>query len=149
MKITALLLFGLAFSAVTLTVRAEPTGHAARGPLELTESQMDAVSAGAVYVSTLAKASALGLGGLAYTNTETHTKSSPVVEMGFGQAKAIACCGPNAMANVLLTGAADGLIVKEINKVVMVRTPMYTIAMGWIIIVSINPPSLKPFPWSR
>lgn len=148
MRTTTLLLCGLALSAVASVARAEPVGNSAKGPLLLTESQMDAVSAGALYVLSQAEATALGQGGLAYTNTETHTSIGPSVEIGFGHAKAIACCGASATADVSLEGAADGAIVKEVNKRVVVRTPFYTIALGWIVIVSINPPSPKPFPWS-
>jgi hypothetical protein len=140
-----LFLCWLAFSATASFAQAEPASDNVEGPLKLTESQMDAVSAGALYVLAEAEASAVGEGGFTYTGTETHTHSGQHVETGFGRAKALACCGAETAADVSLEGGADGMIVKEVNKRVVIQTPSYSIALGWIIVISINPPSLEPF----
>lgn len=141
MRTTPLFLCGLAFSALASTALAESVSDDAKGPLKLTESQLDTVTAGALFVFAEAVASTVGTGGLTYAGTETRTTSGRYVELGFGRAKALACCGPETTVDVSLDGGADGLIVREIGNARVIRTPTYSLAFGWIVVISINPPS--------
>jgi hypothetical protein len=141
-----LILHGLAFSALTLIAQAESPSEEVKGPLELTESQMDTVTAGALYVSAEAFASTVGSGGFTYTSTETSAHSGRYMERGIGRAKALACCGPQTSVDVSLAGGADGAIVKEVTNTRIIRTPTYSLAFGWIFVISINPPRLTSRP---
>lgn len=108
-------------------------------PVKLTDSELDTLTAGAVYVSADAWALAIGDGPYAGVDTETHTGGAGFVEWGFGRATAVACCGPQTDANVSFNAFADGTNVTVVSHVIGLRGPQYATATGFIYVVSINP----------
>jgi hypothetical protein len=136
----ALLFYCLSFCAVT---HAEPGVNDAEGLFRLTELQMDRVTAGAVFVTAEAYASTEGTGGSTFTNTQTRARTRQFIEVAFGTARARACCGEQAQANVYLNGGGDGKIVRTVSRSIVVDTPLYTYAFGFVYAFSINPPVPK------
>jgi len=141
MRTRALFFWALVFSALASTALAGSPSDDTKGPVILTESEMDTVTASALFVFAESLASTVGTGGLTYAETQTRSVSGQYVEMGFGRAEALACCGAGTTVGVSLEGAADGLIVRKISSVRIIRTPWYSLAIGWIVVISINPPS--------
>ena len=115
------------------------------GPQRLTPLQLDTVNAGAVAVSAIATAVAVGDSGRTSTQTNTHVKhlANGVVELGFARGKAYACCAPYTDADVVTDSYADGLIVINHSKNFKRSGPGFTKARGMELIVSINPPGLR------
>jgi hypothetical protein len=132
----ALLFYCLSFCAVTL---AEPGVNDAEGLFRLTELQMDRVTAGAVFVTAEAYASTEGTGGSTVTNTRTRSRTGQFSEVAFGTARARACCGEQAQANVYLNGGGDGKIAGTVSRSIVLETPLYTYAFGFVYAFSINP----------
>lgn len=128
-----------------------PIAHAE--PVKLTDSELDAITAGAVYVSADAEALAIGDGAFTAVNTDTQTGGAGIFEWGLGRANAHACCGPQTDAEVSLNGSGDGPFVAKIgmvNKVVGLGLPsaerQYSTATGFIIVMSLDPAALGLLP---
>lgn len=125
-----------------------PTAYAE--PVTLTDSELDTITAGAVYVSADAKALAIGDGAFTAVNTVTRTGGKGIFEWGFGLAKALACCGSQTDAEVSFNASADGPYVAAfsvVNKYIGVGlppgNPQFTTATGYAIVVSIDPAALR------
>ncbi len=139
---TAILLF-LALNTVVFAVLAEPE--------RLTESQMDAVTAGTVVIGM----NAIAIAGFpAYptyttstsTNTSTTVLSAPrnIVEIRLGFGQAVACCGPNNYTNVQSTYYAEGDRVIANSMNINTTTPIFSYSYGFATVIVINTPSLLP-----
>ena len=55
-------------------------------------------------------------------------------------------CGPDTNTGISLAGDADGAIVVQITRTRVVQTPTYSLATGWIRVISIDPPPLSRQP---
>lgn len=126
MSMKALYLWLIIGTTASSVVYAEPVANPS-GPLRLTQSQMDKVTAGGILVEVSAEAIALGDLAETLTDTETRVVSGKSVERGKGSALAFACCGPLTDTSVSFEAFADGDIV-----VIGVRTR--DIDRGWFSI---------------
>lgn len=112
-------------------------------PIRLSNMEMDSVTAGAISVTAIANASAIGTNTIAQTSTNTNVlsfvKNGVTVEIGYGVAAAYACCSANTAATASTSATSDGKIVvlKQINS--NNTTPDSTAAFSSIYIVSISP----------
>jgi hypothetical protein len=138
----------LALNTVVFAALAEPAGLWAAEPERLTESQMDAVTAGAVVVGMSATAIADFPTYTTYTSTNTSTTviSAPsnIVEIGLGSGQAVACCGPDTYTAVQSTYYAEGdhVIANSVN--VNTTNPIFSKSFGRITVIEINTTSLLP-----
>ncbi len=132
---TRRLILSIALATVTSAAQAEPQS--------LTDSQMDAVTAGEVLIGVFAVAAAGG--DQAYTNTQTSTLiiSSPdnVVDIGLGKGQATACCGSDINTAVSTTADASGDKVIQTSLTIDTAGPGYSQSLGFINVIAITPPS--------
>lgn len=131
----AAIFFGTVFISAASLTSAEP--------VRLSSSEMDSVTAGAISVTAIANASAVGINTIAQTSANTNVRSfvknGVTVEIGYGVASAYACCSANTAATASTSATSDGKIVflKQINS--NNTTPDSTAAFSSIYIVSISP----------
>lgn len=113
-------------------------------PINLSNAEMDSVTAGTIIITAAANANASG--STAYTNALTHTTVRKIgnIEIGYGVAQASACCSADATANALTTGYADGqrVIIRQINRNYSTLNSQY--AYSSILVISINKPITTP-----
>lgn len=108
------------------------------GPLRLTDTEMDGVTAGAVAVRVDASASAISSAQSTYaeTNTRTRVVSLPTVEIGFGIGQAYASGGEVNSADVSVSGYGDGGHVSIRGRVRTFDVPQGSLSIGMISVSS-------------
>jgi hypothetical protein len=108
------------------------------GPLRLTDTELDGVTAGAVAVDVDASAVAISNTQSTYTetNSRTHVVSLPTVEIGFGTGQAYASGGEVNSADVSVSGYGDGGHVRIRGKVRTFDAPQGSLAVGMISVSS-------------
>ena len=137
-KMLRILLWCLMPSTGASLVGADPAISKSTAPVRLTESQMDAVTAGRVSVSVTALANVSGPAPNTLADTQTLTISNGLVEVGVGVGTAFACCSPSADTDVVTGEASDGraLIAKEHSN----RRDTELFSYESAFIVSVNTP---------
>jgi hypothetical protein len=128
--------------ALTMTGVLSLAGAAAPAAEVLTDSQLDSVTAGSVWVGVDALAAAEGSLALTYTETSTlaFRPGKGVVSIGRGSGTAYACCGTETYAAVHTAGGGDGDILIVRSQSVQISRPNDSLAKGRIIVVSVDPP---------
>jgi hypothetical protein len=108
----------------------------------LTDSQLDSVTAGSVWVGVDALAAAPGSLALTYTDTSTlaFSPGAGVVSIGRGSGTAYACCGTETDAAVFTSGGGDGDIRIVRSQSVQISRSNDSLAKGRIIVVSVDLP---------
>lgn len=139
---TIVLLSTLALGATTAVALAESSLSAKAAPLELTASQMDAVTAGtagAVVIST-----AYAVGDSTHTSTQTRTTAhggeKVDVAVGTGVSRALACCGSgtDAGAQTVVGGSGSRVFgrthsIQRSNDHIAVA-----VSVGWVVAIDRN-----------
>lgn len=137
------LLSRLPLGAVVFAALAESTALWATEPMRLTETQMDAVTAGTVAVGAYAAATANSYSGnyeYTYTSTSTNVISEPsnIVDIGYGSGWAVACCGSSTGTTVQTTYYAEGDRVSGNSTNVDTTIPMLSYSYGFTSAISVN-----------
>lgn len=136
------LLSPLALGAMFFVALGEPVALWAAEPVRLTETQMDAVTAGTVAVGMGAWATADGYNTYTstYTNTFTTVISTPTntVDIGLGFGTAVACCGTGTDTNVQATYYAEGDRVTAHSLVGDTRTPLFSFSYGITTVIAVD-----------
>jgi hypothetical protein len=144
MKKTLLLSFVLeaAFS-VSL---AEGTMPAGLEPLRLTESEMDAVTAGATGVAVESVAVTSGANGYTYTRATTNAFSIPgnIGKIASGIGLAVACCGLKNEARVSTDAFAEGGIAVTLSHDEKASGPLYSAVSGAGFALSVCESGCRP-----
>lgn len=123
------------FSILISVASAEPQNV----PLQLTDSQLDTVSAGAVSVGVDATATAYGNFTLTHTTTSTRTRSSNILDVGVGNGNAVAI-GKGTNANVDTSAAVSGDAGFFISRTTKMDTAFMSTASGHVVAVSVTTP---------
>lgn len=114
-------------------------------PMQLTLSQLDTVTAGAITVSARAAARAFGPATLTLTDTYTYADGQiggrwgVSAEAGFSGGLALAALGQDRDTQLSLGGSADGELVVTAGRFIARDTPYYSLRAGGIAVVSANP----------
>ena len=112
-------------------------------PVRLTETQMDAVTAGTITVGTYATAIADGYPtNPEYTYTSTYTtvitEPSNIVDIGLGYGQAYACCGSRTYTNVQTTYYAEGDRVSASSINVDTMTTEFSYSYGFTSVITVS-----------
>ena len=136
------LLSPLALGAVVFAALAEPVVLRAAEPARLTQTQMDAVTAGTVVVGMAAGAIADGPNARTHTSTSTTVISTPknIVNIGLGFGKAYACCGSSADTNVQAMYYAEGDIVVANSIIKDTSNPRFSSSHGVTTVIAVDVP---------
>lgn len=142
MKILLISFFFFLGTLATSVALAESITGRDLGPERLTELQMDDITAGAVAVSVVARAAALGIPNYTSTRTNTYAFSfgGGIVEIGIGAGRAYACCGPYTYAEVSTGYYSDADLTFARTVDVQRSTPRFSFAAGRVVVVGINLP---------
>ena len=132
----------LILGAVVFAALSEPAVLAAAESVRLTETQMDAVTAGTVAIGMGAFAVAGSPDAYTYTNTSTIVFSTPTpktnVDIGLGFGKAYACCGPNTYTSVQAVYYAEGDKVIAHSTNIDTSTPQFSFSHGVTAVTNVG-----------
>jgi hypothetical protein len=117
------------------------------GPRELSDSQLDRVTAAGTTVSVNAHAVSISEQAVAMTEVnssievESPIRGGALLDRGFGTAMALACCESNTHVSVSLSATSDREFVSVAGRVVEHTVGGYSLAFGWIYIFAFDRPS--------
>ncbi len=119
---------------------------ATAGPMLLTDTQMDHVTAGFVAVDVNAAAASFGPGSQTFTNTGAstrsfHTPNGWQIDLGVGHGTAIACCGTynDTTVNTSAAVAGDKTFIYENHS--ESRSAFHSASRGRILAIAVTAPS--------
>jgi hypothetical protein len=136
---TIVLLSAVTLGAVGSVALAPGLVAGERAPLELTASQMDAVTAGTAGAVVISSAYAVGESTHTSSSTRTIAHGGPVVDVaaGTGISRAIACCGSGTDAGAeTLVGGSGTQVVGGTRTVQRSNDHLaLAISVGWVVAV--------------
>ncbi|WP_430233664.1 hypothetical protein [Nitrosomonas communis] len=137
------MLLRVVLSTVVFTALAKSAVLWAAEPVRLSETQMDAVTAGTVAVGVGAWATADGSNSYTSTSTSTFTFSTPKnnVDIGLGFGEAVACCGSSADTDVQTAYYAEGDRIAAHSTVNNISNPVFSQSRGVVTAIAVDIPS--------